>query len=201
MNTSNVFLLLNGEKPTKLPVTSKYEVICATDGAYEYLKENQIQPHFISGDFDSLTFFPEGIETVSTPDQNFTDFDKILQILWDREHKNIHVYGASGKEQDHFLGNLHSALQWQKKLNITFFDDYGQYFFGNKEIHLSNCLKKTISLLPFPTATNITTQGLLYPLQNETLTFGTKIGTRNKAIKKEVDISFETGELLIFIQY
>lgn len=201
MKTPNVFLLLNGEKPTKLPVTSKYEVICATDGAYEYLKENQIQPHFISGDFDSLTFLPEGIETVPTPDQNFTDFDKILQILWDREYKNIHVYGASGKEQDHFLGNLHSALQWQKKLNITFFDDHGQYFFGNKEIHLSNCLNKTISLLPFPTATNITTHGLLYPLQNETLTFGTKIGTRNKAIKKEVDISFETGELLIFIQH
>ena len=114
MNTSNVFLLLNGEKPTKLPDTSKYEVICATDGAYEYLRENQIQPHFISGDFDYLTLLPEGIETVPTPDQNFTDFDKILQILWDREYKNIHVYGASGKEQDHFLGNLHSALQWQK---------------------------------------------------------------------------------------
>jgi thiamine pyrophosphokinase len=38
-------------------------------------------------------------------------------------------------------------------------------------------------------------------LQNETLTFGTKIGTRNKATKKEVDISFETGELLIFTQH
>jgi thiamine pyrophosphokinase len=54
MNTPNVFLLLNGEKPTNLPDISKYELICATDGAYEYLKENQIQPHFISGDFDSL---------------------------------------------------------------------------------------------------------------------------------------------------
>jgi thiamine pyrophosphokinase len=201
MNTPNVFLLLNGEKPTKLPDTSKYELICATDGAYQYLKENQIEPHFISGDFDSLTEPPEGIETIHTPDQNYTDFDKILQILWDRKYVNIHVYGASGKEQDHFLGNLHTALQWQKKLNITFFDDYGRYFFGNKETQLTNCLEKTVSLLPFPTATNITTQGLLYPLQNETLTFGAKIGTRNKATKKEVNISFETGELLIFIQH
>jgi thiamine pyrophosphokinase len=38
-------------------------------------------------------------------------------------------------------------------------------------------------------------------LQDETLSFGSKIGTRNKATKKEVNISFETGELLIFIQH
>ena len=91
MNTPNVFLLLNGEKPTNLPDISKYELICATDGAYEYLKENQIQPHFISGDFDSLATLPKDIETIHTPDQNLTDFDKILQILFDRNFKNIHV--------------------------------------------------------------------------------------------------------------
>ena len=201
MKTPNVFLLLNGEKPTKLPNTSKYEVICATDGAYEYLKENNIKPHFISGDFDSLTAVPKNIETIPTPDQNFTDFDKILQLLWDRNYKNIDVYGASGKAQDHFLGNLHSALQWKQKLNITFFDDHGHYFFGHKEIQLNHCLNKTISLLPFPKATQITSQGLLYPLQQQTLSFGTRIGTRNKATKKEVNISFKTGELLIFIQH
>jgi thiamine pyrophosphokinase len=88
-----------------------------------------------------------------------------------------------------------------KKLKITFLDAYGRYFYGDKEMVLSNCLNKTVSLLPFPTATKITTQGLLYPLQNETLTFGAKIGTRNKATKKEVNISFETGELLIFMHH
>ena len=152
MNTSNVFLLLNGEKPTKLPDTSKYEVICATDGAYEYLRENQIQPHFISGDFDSLTLLPEGIETVPTPDQNFTDFDKILQILWDREYKNIHVYGASGKEQDHFLGNLHTAIQWKEQLSLNFYDNHGSYFLAKKKNPILNCKDKIISLIPFPKA-------------------------------------------------
>ncbi len=201
MKTTHVFLLLNGEKPTDLPDTSKYELICATDGAYKYLQKNKIQPHFVSGDFDSLEERPTCIETIHTPDQNFTDFDKILQILFDRNFENIHVYGASGKEQDHFLGNLHTALQWKKKLNINFFDNYGCYFFGDKETLLSNCFEKTVSLLPFPTATNITTQGLQYPLQHEDLTFGTQVGTRNKATKKEVNITFETGELLIFINH
>jgi thiamine pyrophosphokinase len=54
MKTKKVFLLLNGEKPNELPLLSEYEIICATDGAYQYLLENNVTPHFISCDFDSL---------------------------------------------------------------------------------------------------------------------------------------------------
>ncbi len=54
--------------------------ICATDGAYQYLKENNIVPNFIAGDFDSLQEIPKNIEVIKTPNQDFTDFDKILQI-------------------------------------------------------------------------------------------------------------------------
>jgi thiamine pyrophosphokinase len=199
MKTKKVFLLLNGEMPKEIPNTSNYDFICATDGAYKYLKENNITPHFISGDFDSLETIPEDIEVIKTPNQDFTDFDKILQLLFDKNFKSIDIYGASGKEQDHFLGNLNTALQWKEKLEITFFDDFGTYFFADKILTLSNCFNKTVSLIPFPRAKKITTKGLQFALVNEDLNFGTKIGTRNKAKEKEVNISFESGELLIFI--
>jgi thiamine pyrophosphokinase len=199
MKTNNVFLLLNGEQPNKLPVFSNYEIICATDGAYQYLLENNIKPHFISGDFDSLEALPKEIEAIETPDQNFTDFDKILQILFDKGHSTIDVFGASGKEQDHFLGNLNTAIEWEKKLKITFFDNHGSYFLADKKTVLQNCKHKTISLVPFPKAKEITTKGLQYPLNNENLAFGKRIGTRNKAIENEVAISFTSGNLFIFI--
>ena len=198
MKTKKVFLLLNGEKPKKLPNSSNYDLVCATDGAYQYLKENNIKPDFISGDFDSLEEIPTTVDTIHTPNQDFTDFDKILQILHNKNYCSIDVFGASGKEQDHFLGNLHTALRWKEKLKITFFDDFGRYFFSKKELTLLNCYNNTISLIPFPKATNITTKGLLYPLTNDDLNFGDKIGTRNQAIENEVRIKFEAGELLVF---
>ncbi len=201
MNTSKVFLLLNGEPPKNLPKLSNYKVICATDGAYKYLKEKKITPHFISGDFDSLNDFPKDIEVIHTPNQDLTDFDKMLQILFDKGHKNIDVFGASGQEQDHFLGNLHTAIQWKEKLKLTFFDDYSQYFLADKKTEILNCDDKTISLVPFPEAKNIVTKGLQYSLKNESLTFGNRIGTRNKAIKNTVEISFKTGEMFIFINH
>lgn len=201
MKTKKVFLLLNGEKPKKLPSLSDFEVICATDGAYQYLLEKNIKPHFISGDFDSLKDIPNEIETIETPDQNFTDFDKILQILFKKGHKTIDVFGASGKEQDHFLGNINTAIQWKEKLKITFFDNYGHYFIADKKTTINNCFNKTVSLIPFPKVTEITTNGLQYSLRNEDLIFGERIGTRNKAIKNQIEISFNSGNLLIFINH
>lgn len=201
MKMKKVFLLLNGEKPKKLPDFHDYDLICATDGAYQYLKKNKVKPDFISGDFDSLESMPINIKTIHTPNQNFTDFDKILQILFDKGFFLIDVFGASGKEQDHFLGNLHTVIKWKDKLKITLFDDFGIYFFGEKECVFTECLKKTISLIPFPTATKIFTKGLKYNLYNEDLNFGTKIGTRNKALEKTVNVSFKSGELLVFINH
>ena len=162
MKSEKVFLLLNGESPKKLPDFSNYEVICATDGAYQFLEKNKIKPHFISGDFDSLDNLPKDIETIHTPNQDFTDFDKILQILFKKGFKNIDIFGASGKEQDHFLGNLHTAIHWKNKLKLTFFDNYNRYFLADKKTEITNCNKKIISLIPFPEAKNISTKGLQY---------------------------------------
>ncbi|GAB7258162.1 thiamine diphosphokinase [Polaribacter sp. OB-PA-B3] len=199
MKTKKVFLLLNGEKPKELPNLSNYDIICATDGAYQYLKEKNITPHFVSGDFDSLENLPTKIEVIKTPDQDFTDFDKILQILSDKGVLKIDVFGASGKEQDHFLGNLHTTIQWKEKLNLTFYDNHGRYFLADKKTILTNCKDKTISLIPFPEAKEISTKGLQYPLNKEDLIFGKRIGTRNKAIDNSIEISFKNGNLFIFI--
>tara|TARA_B110000879_G_scaffold129212_1_gene169871 strand:+ start:363 stop:1070 length:708 start_codon:yes stop_codon:yes gene_type:complete len=199
MKNRKAFLLLNGAEPSLLPDLGSYQFICAADGAYNVLKSKDIAPDLVVGDFDSIGAIPAAIETVHRPDQNLTDFDKALALLKERGFLNIDVYGASGKEHDHFLGNISTAIQWKDLLNITFFDDFGSYFFSEKTLELKAVKGKTISLIPFPTVHKIFTKGLAYPLQEETLTFGKRIGTRNKAIEDKVHISFESGDLLIYV--
>ena len=201
MKNKKVFLLLNGETPKKVPDISSYDIVCATDGAYQYLKENNIVPNFIAGDFDSLQEIPKNIEVIKTPNQNLTDFDKILQILFDKGFTNVDVFGASGKEQDHFLGNLHTAILFKEKLQLSFFDNKSRYFLADKSTEISECKSKIVSLIPFPKATNIFTSGLKYQLSNEDLVFGQRIGTRNIATENSVKITFEAGNLFIFINH
>lgn len=199
MNPKKVFLLIDGERPEKLPDLSDYDLVCATDGAYRFLLEEEVVPDFVSGDFDSLEERPQGIETIVTPDQNYTDFEKALKILHDKGYLKIHVYGASGKEQDHFLGNLHTAIAWSGALSLTFFDNHGYYFLANKRAVINDCLGKTVSLIPFPEAKGILTTGLKYPLHREALTFGERIGTRNLAVSNQVTIAFKSGFLFVFV--
>ncbi len=199
MELKKVFLLLNGEAPTKKPDISAYSLVCATDGAYNTLHKFNIKPDFISGDFDSLGDLPKDLEVINTQNQDFTDFHKILDILSSRGYVNIHVFGGSGKEQDHFLGNLHTALQWKNKLKITFFDNHSFYFLADKKVNITGCKGKYVSLYPFPEAAGIITKGLKYPLNNETLTLNGRIGTRNVALEDVITVFIKTGDLFVFV--
>lgn len=199
---SRVALFLNGQAPKIFPDLNQFETIFCTDGAYRYLNENNIKPDVISGDFDSMSKeeIADGIEIIETPDQNFTDFEKALQIIQNRNFHEVYIYGSSGMEHDHFLGNLSTGLKFKDKLNLVFFDDYSYYFFTEKETVLEGYKGRIISLYPFPVAKNITTEGLLYSLTDDNLDLSNRIGIRNQAVEDRVVINYNEGELLVFIK-
>ena len=198
-------LFINGTPPKNLPKTEGYDVIACTDGAFHYLKEKNFSLEkldFISGDFDSHTGSDENLyheKFIFTPDQEFTDFQKALDILKGKDVKKVDVYGGSGGEQDHFLGNLHVAFLFRKELEVTFFDEFSSYFFIPKNFELNNIAGRMISLLPFPKVENLATSGLNWELKNEELDLTKRVGTRNFAKENTVKISYTKGDLLIFI--
>lgn len=203
--TDKALLFINGVPPNTFPDLENYSLIACSDGAFHYLKEKGFpldQLDFISGDFDSHTGIDENVyqeKFIYTPDQDKTDFEKSLEIIQKSGFKNIDVYGGSGGEMDHFLGNLTVAFKFKEDLKITFFDEYSKYFFAPNILVLNEVKNKLISLYPFPSATNVTTTGLNWPLQNETLDITNRIGTRNFAKEDEVTIEFEKGNLVVFI--
>lgn len=198
-------LFINGTPPKNLPNTEGYTIIACTDGAFHYLKEKNFSLEkldFISGDFDSHTGNDENIyheKFIFTPDQNFTDFQKALDILKNKDVKKVDVYGGSGGEQDHFLGNLHVAFLFKDLMEITFYDEFSSYFFIPKDFEINNVEGKMFSLLPFPKVENLVTDGLNWELKNEDLEITKRIGTRNFATKSTVKISYSDGDLLVFI--
>lgn len=198
-------LFLFGEPPIQLPNVEGYDVIACTDGAFQYLKDkgfNLDQLTFISGDFDSHTSSDEHLYShkfIHTPDQEYTDFEKALDILFQKGVEVVDVYGGSGKEMDHYLGNLSAAYRFKDKLKIVFYDEFSSYYFIPKSFTITNIDRKMISLYPFPIAENIETKGLNWNLNNETLSMTSRIGTRNFAIEDEVSIQYKQGDLLFFV--
>lgn len=206
----NALLFINGTPPNNFPELENYDLIACTDGAFHYLKDQYFpleKLDLVSGDFDSHQHDEEilalalekNIEVIITPDQDYTDFQKALEILKKRGVKKVDVYGGSGGEQDHFLGNLHVAFVFKNDLEITFFDEYSRYFFIKNNFEIKNVKGKMISLLPFPKVENITTNGLNWELDRNDLEITKRIGTRNFAKENTLEIFYEKGDLLIFI--
>lgn len=200
-----VLLFINGDAPKSFPDPENYDLIACTDGAFYYLKQLGFpleKLDFISGDFDSHSGADENVyedKFIYTPDQEKTDFHKALEIIAEKGLRNIDVFGGSGGEQDHFLGNLTVAYSFSEDLNIKFYDEFSEYFFIPKTFVLKDVKNKLISLYPFPTVEGVTTKGLNWPLSNENLSITTRIGTRNFAVEDHVLIEYQKGNLLVFI--
>ncbi|MEL5902198.1 thiamine diphosphokinase [Elizabethkingia anophelis subsp. anophelis] len=197
-------LFINGEPPKNIPEIKDYDLIACTDGAFHYLREKNFPLDlldFISGDFDS---YEENEKIVSeklihTPDQNKTDFHKALEIILEKGFYEVDVYGGSGGEQDHYLGNLTVAYLFRNKMEIIFYDEYSKYFFIPKEFEAQNVLGKIVSLIPYPVAENVITKGLNWPLFGEELNMTGRIGTRNFAVEDTFTCSYSNGAILLFI--
>ncbi|MDY3521417.1 thiamine diphosphokinase [Riemerella anatipestifer] len=202
--SQNAVLYINGEPPKQLPPYSEEVIWACTDGAWSYLKQKGVtvdQLAFISGDFDSVVSLEDlpSEKVVSTPNQDFTDFYKALDLLKQKGITKVNVYGASGKEQDHFLGNLTVAYQFKEEIDITFYDDMATYFFIPQQVELKKVKGKTVSLYPFPEAKSIVTKGLRWSLNKEDLSITSRIGTRNIADEDTISISYASGSLLVFL--
>ncbi|MCX8531462.1 thiamine diphosphokinase [Chryseobacterium luquanense] len=202
--TDKVLLFINGDAPKSFPNLDNYRLIACTDGAFHYLKELNFpldKLDFISGDFDSHSGSDENVyheKFIHTPDQNRTDFYKALEIIFEKGLKNVDVFGGSGGEQDHFLGNLTVAFGYKNQMNIQFFDEFSEYYFIPKSFSITGVKDKIISLYPFPVAESITTRGLKWNLENIDANMTTDMLTRNLAIEDKVSIEYLKGDLLFF---
>lgn len=198
-------LFINGTPPKNLPDLEGYDLIACSDGAFHCLNEKNFpfeKLDFISGDFDSHSGSDENIykeKFIYTPDQDKTDFEKSLEILAQKGIEKVDVYGGSGGEMDHFLGNITVAFSFKNELDIIFFDESSTYYFIPKNFVLENVKGKMISLYPFPKAENVVTKGLNWPLKGESLDVQSRIGTRNFAVEDEISVQYSSGEMLIFI--
>ncbi|WP_185857974.1 thiamine diphosphokinase [Blattabacterium cuenoti] len=198
-------LFLNGEIPPYLKKEfSFYQKIFAVDGAFHYLNTFGISVDYIIGDFDSILLKKdislEKTHLLKTYDQKYTDFDKALNIIHHQGFLNINVWGGSGMEQDHFLGNLSTALKYKNKLSIIFHDKYHFYFFSDKKTSFYQKKNKKVSLFPFHQVEGLSTNGLKFSMKKALLKIGKNIGIRNEAFHRKIEINYKKGELLIFIE-
>ncbi|MFI5144417.1 MAG: thiamine diphosphokinase [Ignavibacteria bacterium] len=208
---NNCIICLNGELQKRLVKSfirqnskrNSYKLIAA-DGCAETLLKFNIIPDFIIGDLDSvsdstLSFFKtRGSKIICVKEQEHNDFEKSLKFALKNGLTCIAVMGFGGKRNDHLLNNYSILKKYSSACSIKLIDNQFEIFFLPKSYSFQYKIGKEISLIAFPKAGGIHTQGLKYGLKNGELIFGEREGALNEASEKNVSISFRSGGILIF---
>lgn len=195
-------IIANGEMCSIPLLTQLLEwcpTVVALDGAYTRLKQLQIKPDVVIGDFDSLTEKPSDpdVEFIELINQETTDLEKAITYLTNQGVDYINVAWATGKRLDHTLNNIHTLFAYPK-VKIVLYDDYSKAFLLPPVFKKHYNKGQKISLFPGGTVGAISTQNLEYSLNQEPLTIGHRSGSSN-IVKEdgEVVVTHQNGYLVL----
>ena len=179
------------------------DYIIACDGGLRHAMAMGRVPHCLIGDLDSaptaqITYCREqGVQIIPYPPaKDETDLELALAHAVAKNPAAITILGALGGRFDHALGNVHVLAQAQD-IATELWDEHTSIVLINRRVALPQDGYHTLSLIPLTTSvTGITTQGLAYPLCNETLHAGQARGISNTFTSDTATISVVSGQLL-----
>lgn len=200
-------IIANGESCSRELLDQLLEwnpLVIVLDSAMNRVIELGIKVDVLIGDFDrnfdanSYKDAQYPIEIVHVKDQESTDLEKAFRYLIKRKIPMVNVVWATGRRMDHTLANITCLPKYQNDLKIVILDDYSKIFLLPKEYKKWYPKDTIISLIPIGTVENISTQLLTYPLNNESLVLGERIGSSNSTSQDGVvEIKHKNGHLLL----
>ncbi|MBV9792139.1 MAG: thiamine diphosphokinase, partial [Chloroflexi bacterium] len=177
----------------------------AADGGARYLLALDLLPHIAVGDFDSLV--PEQLELLEragvevqrhSVHKNETDLELALLQAIEHGATCIYVLAALGGRPDQHLANLqlltHPALA---QADVRMLHERWELFAIRQSARIYGAPGDIVSLLPMTDeVAGIVTDGLYYPLRDESLSLGPARGVSNVLVGQEASISVRSGILL-----
>jgi len=197
-------ILANGDFPSHpLPLTlltkSRYIVCC--DGAVNELVQKERIPSAIVGDCDSLSAENrDRFASILHPDkdQETNDLTKSVNFCLKQRRDVITILGATGKREDHALGNISLLADYVEMVQVEMITDYGVFTPITSSATFESFAGQQISLFCMDSCP-ITTLGLKYPLTNKALNRWWQ-GSLNETLEDSFTIETK-GKVVVFRAY
>lgn len=201
-------IFLNGEFETDQRIIQsieKADLIVAVDGGVHHVQKLGLTADLIIGDLDSADpqvvsgMKADGAKVIRYPvEKDETDFEIALNYLKGIGVDEISVLAASGGREDHFLGNIHLISNPKfHDMDIRLLVPGGEILICKKRQLIKGKKDDLVSLIPLSNMVKgVTTEGLFYPLKNDTLLRWKARGISNLLMKEEAFVQHQSGVLL-----
>lgn len=200
----NCVILADGQFPvneTALNFVRTADVVVCCDGAVSSLLAFGRTPDAIVGDMDSLSAelrlrFQKIIHPSS--DQETNDLTKAVNYCKSCGYDNIVIVGATGKREDHTIGNIALLVDYAKMVDqVSMVTDYGvmEVVFGERTFNSKK--GRQVSLFSLDPTAVVTTSGLLYPLARPLTSWWQ--GTLNEVAGDSFSLKIDRGCLIVYL--
>lgn len=173
-------------------------VVCCDGAANAYIHSGGI-PEAIVGDGDSLL---PGIKERyaslihSEAEQDTNDLSKAFRFCLSQGRKRITIMGATGKREDHTIGNISLLADYMEKAEVRMMTDYGVFVPIREDSLFESYIGQQVSVFNMGSSA-LSAEGLVYPLSVFTNWWQ---GTLNEA-SAERFIVRTNGKVLVFRTY
>ena len=198
-------IVANGTFPTHsvpLNTLKQSKLIIACDGAANTLIKKKYTPDIILGDLDSISqenkikYSDNLVEQVN---QSQNDLRKAIDYAKENSIIDISIIGASGKREDHMIGNIFCLLDY-KDLNINLFTDTGIFSCVHSNQKIESFTGQNVSIFAADSTIKITSNNLKYNFNMNNIST-LYYGTLNESLSDFFEITISHGSLLIFQTY
>jgi len=199
-------ILADGNFPVhKIPLgylKSAEHLICC-DGSAESLVKAGMEPEAITGDLDSLTTdlkrrFSDRL--FQDNDQDTNDLTKAVKWCLGKGYKEIVILGATGKREDHTIGNISLLAEYCKEIKVLMVTDTGTITPLTENTKILSFEGQQVSIFSINPESEITSTGLKYELRNLKLKNWWR-ATLNEATGGSFEIRFEEGPVLVYQKF
>lgn len=173
-------------------------VPAAADGGADRLLQLGVMPQAVIGDFDSLSAKARAEIPLSrqypVPEQATTDFDKALRSV---EAPFVLALGFAGARLDHGLAAMNTLVTRADRRCILI-GPKDLAFAAPPQLSLELVPGDVLSLFPMARVTG-QSEGLEWPIQGLSFAPDGMIGTSNRVVARQVELTFDAPGMLVIL--
>jgi thiamine pyrophosphokinase len=204
--SAKTIILADGRFPEhEIPIgylKSAERIICC-DGSAEQLLKAGFIPEAIVGDMDSLKKgtakrFSDRIYRDKSQETN--DLTKAVKWCVRRKFNEIIILGATGKREDHTVGNISLLAEYVKDAEVVMVTDTGIFRPFLESCKVASYPGQQVSIFSINPENEITSKGLKFPLKNMKIV-NWWVATLNEAVGKSFSLEFSGGPVLVYLEF
>jgi thiamine pyrophosphokinase len=199
-------IIANGkfpDHPFPLSYLLRAERVICCDGAADSLIDFGLVPFAIVGDCDSVN--KKIAEKYSDrlfrdTDKESNDLTKAVKWCSERGYTNIVILGATGKREDHTLGNISLLIEYSEFSSVKMVTDAGIFLPLLESSSIESQKGQQISVFSIDPENEITSTGLKYKLDHKKLT-NWWMATLNEAEENSFTLEFNRGQVIVYLKF